>query len=58
MVVLGQSSTAIKHADVKIMEDVPHEKVVNVVPSGKIISQKMTAYLEEVGTRKELAKIY
>ena len=26
--------------------------VVDVVPSGKIISQKMTAYLEEVGTKK------
>ena len=26
--------------------------VVNVVPSGKIISQKMTAYLEEVATKK------
>ena len=26
--------------------------VVDVVPSGKIVSQKMTAYLEEVGTKK------
>ncbi|CAH3178797.1 unnamed protein product, partial [Porites lobata] len=26
--------------------------VVDVVPSGKIISQKMTAYLEEVATKK------
>ena len=26
--------------------------VVDVVPSGKIITQKMTAYLEEVGTKK------
>ena len=26
--------------------------VVDVVPSGKIISQKMTAYLEEVGLKK------
>ena len=26
--------------------------VVHVVPSGKIISQKMTAYLEEVATKK------
>ena len=26
--------------------------VVDVVPSGKIISQKMTAYLQEVATKK------